>query len=138
MIAFVAASLSVMTHTAVRVEPAAQDYLRMRGRQVRTGVRAVDRAPVPEAALQPANEHEPEAHEQCPDEQHGPAAPLVDVDDGGDYRPEPCASRNARQRAHTQVKGIAHAPVSTTFSTYWIESAIRFPRRPVRPAPSKT
>ena len=44
----------------------------------------VDLAPRAEAALQPADEEEPEAHEERADEQHGATAPLVDVDDGGD------------------------------------------------------
>ena len=44
---------------------------------------AVDIAPCAEAALEAANEEEPEAHQESASEEHRTATPLVDVDDGG-------------------------------------------------------
>ena len=53
-------------------------------RATETRTAAVDLAPVPEAALEPADEEEPERHERSAREQERAPAPAVDVDDRGD------------------------------------------------------
>lgn len=45
---------------------------------------AVDIAPLSEAALEAADEHKPESHEEGTTQEHGTTSPFVDVDDGRD------------------------------------------------------
>jgi hypothetical protein len=59
------------------------DKKKSQGRRVRTST--VDDTPFSKASLKSTDEHEPEAHEERADEQHGSTTPSVNIDNSRHY-----------------------------------------------------
>jgi len=94
---------------------------------------------VAKAGLEATDDEQVDAHGDGAEEEHGPAAPAVDVDDGRLRRVGVSAVRPRSQQTQLRARSVRRLTiVATTLRTYWTKVEMSSPRRPVMPADWKT